>query len=256
MKDHFLSEADVAEVARSIEKLDDTIGDAGLCNVSSNHCCASKAAPLGTSIATMVYADESPILESIQTRLEDTFGLRRANAGTWQHLFYSAENEAVYKQHTDCVGGGGRNRRAFTVLLYLNDADGGETVFPEVHLTIQPRRGRVVVFRSVDEEGACMNKSAHMAAKLNSGSKSLIMMWYMAHPLPTARLHTDIMPAHVKQPTLRQAHILCDGSNSCREYRRYLWTMDWLPEAFKASYRALRPCDTPNTTINQSVCTP
>ena len=241
----------MALVEESIVELDDSTGDPMLCNTDTSSCCSTKFTPLGTSIATMIYSGESAILESIQTRVEETFGMRRSNAGTWQHLFYSADNDDVYKKHTDCAASRGESgkSRAFTVLLYLNDADGGQTVFPDADLAIKPRRGSAAVFRSVDADGSCMEQAAHRAARLHSGNKSVVMMWYMSHPIPRSHRSTDKIPVGVAQSIFRRPLILCDQTGSCREYRRNVWAdiVGVLREP-NQSIRAPKPCDNSNKT--------
>lgn len=46
--------------------------------------------------------------------------------------------------------------RAVTVLGYLTDvAQGGETRFPRLNITVQPRVGRLLMFASVTDDGLC-----------------------------------------------------------------------------------------------------
>lgn len=45
-----------------------------------------------------------------------------------------------------CVAGGAYPNRIMTCIVYLNDANGGRTVFDNLNVAVQPKKGRAVVF--------------------------------------------------------------------------------------------------------------
>ena len=74
-----------------------------------------------------------------------------------------------YRPHTDC-GGNKHNDRAGTLLVYLGDVEeGGETSFPVLGISVKPKRGRAVMFGSLDSEGRCLPQSSSLPAPPQSG---------------------------------------------------------------------------------------
>jgi hypothetical protein len=57
------------------------------------------------------------------------------------------------KIHHDYIPHQRAGPRVLTVLLYLSDADAGGTNFPMLNRTIQPRKGRALIFPNVLDSG-------------------------------------------------------------------------------------------------------
>lgn len=77
-----------------------------------------------------------------------------------------------------CLSGGGQ--RLVTCLLYLNEvAMGGATVFPKAGIAVEPRLGRLVLFRNVVAGSNLRHPdSLHGAAPVESGEKWACNLWF------------------------------------------------------------------------------
>lgn len=69
-------------------------------------------------------------------------------------------------------------QRAATLCCYLNDVQsGGGTAFLRAHLVIEPRTGRAVAFRNIDEAGRPDMDSHHAGLPVEKGQKWLATLW-------------------------------------------------------------------------------
>jgi prolyl 4-hydroxylase len=74
-----------------------------------------------------------------------------------------------------------KGQRVATVLLYLNDDySGGETEFPELHWRLKGRKGDVLWFWNVDDQGRLAEKSLHAGLAPLDGEKWLLSQWIRA----------------------------------------------------------------------------
>jgi prolyl 4-hydroxylase len=65
-----------------------------------------------------------------------------------------------------------------TLIVYLNDVpDGGETVFPEVGLSVSPRRGNAVYFEYANSRQQLDGKSLHAGGAVVQGQKWALTKW-------------------------------------------------------------------------------
>ena len=99
---------------------------------------------------------------------------------TAQNIQVSFSNLLLgYKNHTDCIVGTTEKRDRFaTVLVYLKDVEeGGETQFPELEISVKPRKGLALVWNSMNAVGMCDPTSIHNAAKVIKGHKFIIQRW-------------------------------------------------------------------------------
>lgn len=72
----------------------------------------------------------------------------------------------------------GSGHRRYTVLIYLNDdLEGGETVFPELGISIKPEKGKAVVFKNVDDNGNIIQRSKHGGNPVLKGEKWICNKW-------------------------------------------------------------------------------
>ena len=70
------------------------------------------------------------------------------------------------------------NDRIYTLIIYLNDVEKGvETVFPYLNLEIKPKKGKVVIIKSLDEKGNLLTKSLHQGSEVTSGTKYMCNKW-------------------------------------------------------------------------------
>lgn len=69
-------------------------------------------------------------------------------------------------------------QRLSTLIVYLNDVlEGGETVFPEVGLSVVPRRGDAVYFEYTNSRMQTDRASAHAGAPVGKGEKWIVTKW-------------------------------------------------------------------------------
>jgi prolyl 4-hydroxylase len=69
-------------------------------------------------------------------------------------------------------------QRLSTLIVYLNDVlEGGETVFPEIGLSVVPRRGDALYFEYTNSRMQTDLKSAHAGAPVGKGEKWIVTKW-------------------------------------------------------------------------------
>lgn len=62
--------------------------------------------------------------------------------------------------------------------MYLKDvAEGGETVFPQLGLSVTPKKGLALVWNSMSKDGKCDPTSIHNAAEVVEGQKYILQRW-------------------------------------------------------------------------------
>jgi prolyl 4-hydroxylase len=68
--------------------------------------------------------------------------------------------------------------REYTLLIYLNDVEeGGETVFPILNLEIKPKKGKGILFRTLDENDKIIPESLHGGNPVIKGEKWICNNW-------------------------------------------------------------------------------
>jgi hypothetical protein len=70
---------------------------------------------------------------------------RKVDAERLRLKRYLPGGEDQFPTHVDVMTAG-ESRRFLTAILYLNDPGGGETIFPDLDLTVTPAPGRMVIF--------------------------------------------------------------------------------------------------------------
>jgi prolyl 4-hydroxylase len=69
-------------------------------------------------------------------------------------------------------------QRVCTMLLYLNEPEeGGETVFPQLMITIRPKRGMALLFYNVFSDGHVNEKTQHGGSPVIKGQKWIANKW-------------------------------------------------------------------------------
>jgi prolyl 4-hydroxylase len=72
-------------------------------------------------------------------------------------------------------------QRISTLIVYLNDvAEGGETIFPEIGLSVVPRRGNGLYFEYTNSRMQVDQKSRHAGAPVGAGEKWIATKWMRA----------------------------------------------------------------------------
>ena len=105
--------------------------------------------------------------------------------------FLRYEEGQFYAEHHDYLSGSERlvlGPRALTLLIYLSDAEGGETVFPSLNISVQPRMGRALLWPSVLDSNTMRRdpRTRHGALAVRSGVKVAANMWLYHRPVDEA----------------------------------------------------------------------
>jgi prolyl 4-hydroxylase len=131
------------------------------------------------------HANES--IHEVSKRLSILVQMPIRNAEMFQVVYY--KNGTEYKPHFDsfdqstevgkkyCERGG---QRMITALIYLNDVeDGGATYFPKLNISINPKKGNVLVFHNTISETTNINpRSLHAGMPVSSGEKWAANLWF------------------------------------------------------------------------------
>ena len=111
----------------------------------------------------------------------ESFGVHDYHEETerWNVIKYEEGQE--FKLHTDCwdnVKGEGSDQRVLTALIVLQQAnEGGETIFPNLGLSIRPPAGTMLVWHSTSG-GACNPLLVHAGMPPQNGTKIVMTKWY------------------------------------------------------------------------------
>jgi len=126
---------------------------------------------------------ETPVVQTLERRIAQLVSWPIANGEGLQVLHYRAGAE--YKPHYDyfdpsepgtptILKRGGQ--RVATLVIYLNEpARGGGTVFPDINLTVAPKRGNAVFF-SYDRPHPA-TRTLHGGAPVIEGEKWIATKW-------------------------------------------------------------------------------
>jgi prolyl 4-hydroxylase len=177
---HFLSENECEQlIAHARPRLDrSTVVDpvTGL-NVVAGH---------RSSHGMFFRLGETPLIARLEARIAELTGLPVENGEGLQLLHYEAGAEST--PHVDyLVSNNAANiesversgQRVGTLLMYLNDVDGGggETVFPHLGWSVTPRRGDALYFEYGNRFGLSDPGSLHASTPLRAGEKWVATKW-------------------------------------------------------------------------------
>mmetsp|Transcript_8247 Transcript_8247/g.12638 ORF Transcript_8247/g.12638 Transcript_8247/m.12638 type:complete len:442 (-) Transcript_8247:110-1435(-) len=124
---------------------------------------------------------EDPTAKRVMERIENITGIPEQNSEFLQLLKY--EVGQYYKTHHDYIGHQlqrPQGVRLITVFLYLNDVEaGGGTDFPDLKLTVQPKRGSALIWPSVLDEDPNKKdgRTMHQALAVEKGTKFGANAW-------------------------------------------------------------------------------
>ncbi len=126
-------------------------------------------------------AREDLVIRALNLRIAAASGTRVEQGEPLTVLRYSPGQE--YRRHLDTIAGAA-NQRIRTVLIYLNQGfRGGETQFPLLGLTIQPRGGDAIIFDTVLGDDTPDPRALHAGAPVTAGAKWLATRWIRAAPV-------------------------------------------------------------------------
>jgi len=126
-----------------------------------------------------------PIISQIEERISHLTMMPVEHGESIQVLQY--QPGAEFRPHhdyfdADTVGGqmalenGGQ--RMATVIMYLNNTEaGGETIFPEADLKVQPKKGNAVLFYNCRPDGTEDPLTLHGGAPVIKGTKWIATKW-------------------------------------------------------------------------------
>lgn len=90
--------------------------------------------------------------------------------------------------------------RLYTFLIYLNDDyEGGETDFPEIGVTIKPKKGKAILFQNIDANQDLIPESMHAGCPVKNGTKWIANKWIRVWPFELATL-TSAQPPISNRP--------------------------------------------------------
>ncbi|MBJ6981349.1 2OG-Fe(II) oxygenase [Luteimonas sp. MC1572] len=145
----------------------------------------SKVDDRRTSELTVLMRGTTPLLARIDARITRITGVPVAQGEDLQVMRYGVGAE--YTPHFDYfnldrpgqalhLANGGQ--RISSLVIYLNDVEaGGETVFPEVGLSVAPAKGSAVYFAYTDAQSRCDPLSFHAGAPVLRGEKWIATRW-------------------------------------------------------------------------------
>lgn len=137
------------------------------------------------SSGTFFVLNENPLVARLDQRISDVMRWPVENGEGIQILNYQTGGE--YKNHFDYfppedpgsavhIAKGGQ--RVSTLVMYLNDVEqGGETIFPAIHLAISPKKGSAVYFEYCNELGQVDAISLHGGVPVIAGEKWIATKW-------------------------------------------------------------------------------
>ena len=100
--------------------------------------------------------------------------------GFFNTHYDACEGTAIFCQRMDGASG----PRLWTYIAYLNDGfEGGETVFPFINKKVVPKKGKLVIFQSIDAaSGKLIRQSLHGGEPVRSGIKWICNKWVRKNP--------------------------------------------------------------------------
>jgi len=138
--------------------------------------------PLRTSAtASLSPIDLDLALIALNRLISEVVGCAEENGEFLSILSYTSGQQ--YRPHLDCIPPGpdfdASGQRVKTALLFLNDDfEGGETHFTEIDLKVRGRRGDILVFSNVKEDGMIDPAARHAGLPVKGGMKWIASKWF------------------------------------------------------------------------------
>ena len=208
-------EAETVTTADLLELYDtEGAGDMQYCLTAAASAVLGRYIPFSSSVRVSPGAD--PTVDALSRRIEAVTGLNESH-GQYFSITTYAEREG-YSHHVDCEG----NDRAATLLMYLTDVPdgaGGHTVFPGLSVSVQPKKGRGLVWRNLSPSGKCNMETEHLAEPIAdhaAGQKVILQRWYHSHR--TALMNLPKLPMAMVGANPRSPQVVCADVSKCRWY--------------------------------------
>ncbi len=128
---------------------------------------------------------QDPVITGIEERISRLTQIPMENGESIQVLSYGVGGE--YKPHYDyfdgstpggalCLNRGGQRVASF--IMYLNTPQaGGETIFPQAHISVTPKKGDAVLFYDCLPNGNIDPLTLHGGAPVIAGEKWIATRW-------------------------------------------------------------------------------
>jgi len=151
-------------------------------------------------IATECY--EHPLTRRVGERVANLTGVPVPNAEFFQVLRY--EPGQFYRVHHDQNAGASSlmGVRLFTFFIYLHTPEGGGgTHFPQLNLTIAPKKGSALLWPNVLDTDLARpdSRTSHEALPPTAGLKFSSNLWLHQHDFRTPNMHGCDMGADVER---------------------------------------------------------
>lgn len=141
-----------------------------------------------TSSNCWIQHDTDTTTSDVAHRIAQCVGFPIENAESYHIVHYSTNR--LYRPHYDaykkdgttksnrCLQYGGQ--RILTTIVYLNNVEeGGHTVFPILNLSIEPKKGNMLVFYNcVDGTTELHTSSLHAGNPPTKGDKFIFNLWF------------------------------------------------------------------------------
>jgi prolyl 4-hydroxylase len=128
----------------------------------------------------------SSVVAALDEKIARTLGVRTAYSEGIQGQRYEVSQE--FKPHTDFFEPGtdeyrqhasAAGNRTWTFMVYLNDGiEGGGTRFPLIGYTVEPRKGRAVIWNNLQADGSPNRDTLHAGLPVTRGHKVIITKWF------------------------------------------------------------------------------
>lgn len=128
---------------------------------------------------------QTPLLADIEARIAEVLRYPAERGEGLQVLRYRDGGE--YRPHFDFfdpkLGGSAKHlavggQRVATLIMYLSEVEqGGATAFPEVGLTVRPKRGSAVLFANLTPDQQVDRRTLHAGLPVLSGCKYIATKW-------------------------------------------------------------------------------
>jgi prolyl 4-hydroxylase len=182
--DNFLSDDECSYLMEAIDKIQrpSTVADPKDSNVINRH---------RTSQTADLHTTNDPIINKVNYKLAELLDLD-SNLGEaiqgQKYLpgqYYKAHTDFFryhtkeYKVYTEWMG-----QRTWTTMIYLNDVEeGGETYFKYLYLKVKPKRGTIVFWNNLFQNGRPNQKTLHEALPPTTETKYVITKWWRSWPV-------------------------------------------------------------------------
>ena len=134
---------------------------------------------LRTSSGMFFDENENTLITTIEKRVSSLMNLPIEHAEGLQVLHYEPGQE--FKPHFDYFGEhhpSRNNNRISTLVMYLNDVEqGGETIFPNLGLTVTPMKGSAVYFEYFYNNQQLNELTLHSSVPVIRGEKWVATQW-------------------------------------------------------------------------------